>query len=95
MGKMVTISLVRADGSVRFFNGYVFQFQLVKTDGSMAFYSMVLKPWLAYLRIRKDNYLFHGKTLREQTDSIFNDYGTHADWDYQVKAAETLVTMSY
>lgn len=94
MGKMVTISLVRADGSVRFFNGYVFQFQLVKTDGSLAFYSMVLKPWLAYLHIRKDNFLFHGKTLREQTESIFKDYGTHADWDYQVKAAETPVTMA-
>ncbi|HEX8611082.1 MAG TPA: contractile injection system protein, VgrG/Pvc8 family, partial [Telluria sp.] len=66
-GKMVTIELVRGDGSLRYFNGYVFAFQLTRTDGSLAFYSMVLKPWLAYLKLRRDNYVFHDTTLREQT----------------------------
>jgi type VI secretion system secreted protein VgrG len=28
-GRMVTISLVREDGSLRYFNGYVFEFQFV------------------------------------------------------------------
>ena len=93
-GKMVTISLVRGDGSLRHFNGYVFGFRLVKTDGSVAFYSMVLKPWLAYLKLRKDNFLFHNMSLREQTETVFADYGTHPVWDCQVKGEDAAMTMA-
>lgn len=93
-GKMVTIELVRGDGSVRHFNGYVFEFRLVKTDGSVAFYSMVLKPWLAYLKLRNDNYLFHNMSLREQTESVFADYGTHPDWDCRVGGEDEAMTMA-
>ena len=64
LGRMVTIELVRGDGSVRHFNGYVFDFKFVRTDGGYAFYSMVLRPWLAYLKLRKNAYLYHGKTRR-------------------------------
>ncbi|MET3119535.1 uncharacterized protein involved in type VI secretion and phage assembly, partial [Undibacterium sp. GrIS 1.8] len=59
-GKMVTVELIREDGSQRFFNGYVFEFRLVKADGGNVYYEMVLLPWLAYTRLRRDNYLFHG-----------------------------------
>jgi type VI secretion system secreted protein VgrG len=73
-GKLVSIELVREDKTLRYFSGYVFEFRHVKTDGNQATYDMVLLPWLAYLRLRRDNYLFHGKTLAEQTDEIFGDY---------------------
>ena len=79
MGKMVTLELVREDGTLRYFNGYVFEFRHVKTDGSFAYYDMVLLPWLAFLRLTKDNYLFHGKSLEEQTSIIFDDYLAR-DW---------------
>lgn len=73
-GKLVTVELIREDGSKRFFNGYVFEFRLVKADGGQVYYEMVLLPWLAYLRLRRDNYLFHGRTLLDQTEDIFGDY---------------------
>ncbi|SFC33260.1 contractile injection system protein, VgrG/Pvc8 family, partial [Collimonas sp. OK412] len=66
-GKLFSVELVRADGSLRYFSGYCFEFRLVKTDGSVSFYQARLGPWLQYLRLRKDNYIFHGKTLREQS----------------------------
>ncbi len=90
-GKMVTVELVREDGSLRYFNGYVFEFRHVKTDGGFAFYDMVLLPWLAYLRLRRDNYLFHGKTLLEQTEEIFGDYEMR-DWDTRIEGADTAFT---
>jgi type VI secretion system secreted protein VgrG len=93
-GKLVTVSLVRGDGSLRYFNGYVFEFRLTKTDGGVAFYSMVLRPWLAYLQLRRDNYLFHGKNLREQTGEVFADYGSHPDWDCRVQGADEVMTMA-
>ena len=40
---------------------------------------MTLLPWLAFLRYRHDNYLFHGKTLEQQTTEIFDDYEVR-DW---------------
>ena len=79
MGKLVTIELVRDDGSLRYFNGHVFDFRFVKNDGGFAYYQMLLLPWMAFLRRRRDNYLFHRKTVREQTELIFADYDM-ADW---------------
>jgi type VI secretion system secreted protein VgrG len=94
MGCMVTVELVRGDGGVRYFNGYVFEFKLVRTDGGYAFYSMVLRPWMAYLKLRRDNYVFHEQSLREQTELIFADYGIHADWDARLAGADPKVTMA-
>ncbi len=94
MGKLVTVELVRADGTLRFFNGYVFAFRLLKTDGSVVFYSMTLKPWLAYLKLRKDNYVFHEMSLIEQTTHIFNDYSARLDWDHRLAKYGDVAPMS-
>ncbi|AKJ30734.1 type VI secretion system Vgr family protein [Caldimonas brevitalea] len=91
LGKMVTVELVREDGSLRYFNGFVFEFRFVRTDGAFAFYDMVLMPWLAFLRLRKDNYLFHGKTVEEQIDEIFKDYPEH-DWRYEAEGEDRPMT---
>ncbi len=80
MGKMVTVELVRDDGKVRYFNGYVFDFRFLKHDAGFAYYDMVLLPWLAFLRYRRDNYLFHGKSVEEQTSLIFDQYPMQ-DWE--------------
>ena len=90
-GKNVTVQLVRPDGEMRYFNGYVFEFRLVKTDGNLAFYNMVLLPWLAYLRLQHDNYLFHDKTLEQQTEDVFGDYDL-ADWRVQLTGPDEPMT---
>ena len=79
MARMVTISLVRADGSLRYFNGYVTAFRLVRADGGFAFYEMILEPWLAFTRLRKDSVSFHGKSVREITEATLKDV-RQADW---------------
>jgi type VI secretion system secreted protein VgrG len=79
MARMVTISLVREDGSLRYFNGYVTEFRFLRADGGFAFYQMVLEPWLAFARLRKDNVSFHGKSVIELTELTFAHY-RQADW---------------
>lgn len=74
LGKMATVAMVRADGSLRYFNGYVTEFTLVKTDGGFAFYQMVLGPWLAFTRLRIDCVSFRNKTVIELTEAIFEKY---------------------
>ncbi|NKI71262.1 type VI secretion system tip protein VgrG, partial [Collimonas pratensis] len=91
-GKLFCVELVRADGSLRYFTGYCFEFRLLRTDGNIVFYQAKLGPWTQYLRLRKDNYIFHGKTLREQIDSICADYGTLPDWDYRVSGTDPIMT---
>jgi len=79
MARMVTIALVREDGSLRYFNGYVTEFQFLRADGGFAFYRMVLEPWLAFTKLRKDNVSFHGKSVIELTELTFAHY-RQADW---------------
>lgn len=91
-GKLLSVELVRGDGSLRYFTGYVFSFSRKKSDGSITFYEAKLGPWLKYLSLRKDNYLFHGKTLREQTESIFADYSACSNWDWRVAGEDSVIT---
>lgn len=83
MGKMVTISLVRDDGTLRYFNGYVFAFGVDRTDGGLAFYHMVLKPWLAFLRLKGDCRVFQNVTLTELCDLMFQNY-LQRDYKYHL-----------
>jgi type VI secretion system secreted protein VgrG len=92
MGCLVCVELVRDDGSLRYFSGHVFAFRLVRTDGAISFYEAVLAPWLAYLKLRKDNHLFHGKTLRQQTEDVFADYGALPSWDFRVAGEDPPMT---
>jgi len=74
MGKMVCIELVREDGSLRYFNGHVFEFRFLRTDGGFACYEMVLEPWLAHLHLRQNNKAFHGLSVAALTDTVLEDY---------------------
>jgi type VI secretion system secreted protein VgrG len=91
-GKLLNIELVRKDGSLRYFSGYVFSFRRRRSDGGITFYEAKLGPWLKFLSLRRDNYLFHNKTLREQTEVIFRDYGTYPQWDWRVTGDDPVMT---
>jgi len=41
-GKLLSVELVRHDGTMRYFTGYVFSFRLARTDGGVAFYEAKL-----------------------------------------------------
>ncbi|MES3020988.1 MAG: type VI secretion system tip protein TssI/VgrG [Pseudomonadota bacterium] len=83
MGKMVTISLVREDGSLRYFNGYVFAFRMIKADGGFVYYGMVLRPWLAFTTLRTNSMSFLGKTVAEITQTTFAHYDSR-DWKINI-----------
>ncbi|MES2262217.1 MAG: type VI secretion system tip protein TssI/VgrG [Pseudomonadota bacterium] len=91
-GKLMCVEMVRRDGTLRYFTGYVFSFGLKTVDGGVSFYEAKLGPWYKYLSMRKDNYLFHYTTLYDQTSSIFGDYGGLADWDWRVRGADEVMT---
>ncbi len=93
MGRMVTISLVREDGSLRYFNGYITEFRFLRSDGGFAFYWMVLEPWLAFARLRKDSRSFHNKNVREITEETLKHY-SQAEWDMKLTADDPQLTVA-
>lgn len=91
-GKLLNIELVRADGSLRYFSGYVFSFRRCHADGGIALYEATLGPWLRFLKLRKDNYVFHYKSLKDQTSSIFRDYSAYPNWEWQIYGGSAAMT---
>ncbi|WP_229219984.1 type VI secretion system Vgr family protein [Rugamonas fusca] len=96
MGKLVTIALVRNDGTLRYFNGYVFDFSLVRTDAGFAFYRMTLKPWLAFLRLRQNSRVFQNLNICELCEQTFDDY-QQRDYRYAItgKTPNTTLMVQY
>jgi type VI secretion system secreted protein VgrG len=91
LAKMVSVELVREDGTLRFFNGYVTGFRFVRTDGGFAFYEMVLGPWMAFLRLRQDNLAFHDLNGLGITAKVFDQY-LRRDWRHRLTAEDSDVT---
>jgi len=94
VGKLISVQLLRDDGSFRYFNGYIFSFRLVRTDGGIVFYEADVGPWLRYLTFRKNNRLFLEQTIRGQTATVFEDYGALPVWDWQVSETDAPMTMA-
>jgi len=93
MGKMVTISLVRQDGSLRYFNGYVTEFRFLRSDGGFAFFEMVLEPWLAFARLRKNSVSFHHQSVREITEETLKHY-RQANWNMLIFEDDPRLTVA-
>ncbi len=81
LGKLLDIELARSDGTARHFTGFVLQFQHLGSDAGFARYRAILGPWVAWLRLRSDNFIFHHKSRSEQTRLTFEDYGHLRFWD--------------
>jgi type VI secretion system VgrG family protein len=94
VGKLITVKLLRNDGSYRYFNGHIFSFRLVRTDGGIVFYEAEMGPWTRYLTLRKNNRLFLDESIGGQTATIFADYGTLAVWQWKVRQKDPSMTMA-
>jgi type VI secretion system secreted protein VgrG len=85
IGKMMTVSLVRDDGTERHFNGYITEFRYVKTDGGFVYYNAVLEPWLAFTKLRQNCVSFKGCSVIGMMEQIFCRY-EQRDWKVRIDA---------
>jgi len=83
IGEEITLRLLQADGSKRSWHGYVTEALQLGADGGLARYRVIMEPWLAFLGLRRDNYLFQDKTVIDILTQIFADYPP-ANWTSQV-----------
>lgn len=60
--------------SLRPFHGHVSAVERLGSDGGFARFRLTLEPWLAFLRFRRDCYVWQGKTVPDIVAEIFADY---------------------
>jgi type VI secretion system secreted protein VgrG len=103
IGQNITISLLLADDSRRFFNGFVSRFALVGRDlgreHRFTHYHAEVVPWLWFLSKKADCRIFQEKTVPDIVTQIFKDNGfldfknsvsrNCTSWDYCVQYRES------
>lgn len=74
-GRMICVELLIPNQASRYFNGYCFELSLLSVDNGLAIYQLILKPWLAIFRLRRNHFIFHKQSITEQTKQIFLETG--------------------
>jgi type VI secretion system secreted protein VgrG len=101
VGKNVTFSIERGDGSQRYFNGFVSRFAAGdEDDEGRRNYRARVVPWLWFLTRTSDCRIFQKKKIPDIVEQIFGDLGfsdfdrsklkgAHPQWEYCVQYRET------
>lgn len=76
LGQPVRIDLLTqlSRDKPRALHGHVTVFERVGANGGLARYRLVIEPWLAFLRHRRDSFLFQDMSVIEVVDSVLGDY---------------------
>jgi len=74
LGEPFTLRLLLADGSYRAWQGYCTEARWEGTDGGIARYKLRLEPFLAFLRLRMDSFIFQGKNTLDIITELMADY---------------------
>lgn len=76
LGKPALLELLCADSrtALRPFHGHVTACQLLGANGGLARYRLRLEPWLSFLRLRTDSFVFHDMSVVEIIDHLFEGH---------------------
>ena len=75
IGQNVTVNMMLADGSKRYFNGFVSQFAQTGQGSQFTYYQAEMVPWLWFLSQTSDCRIFQNKTVPEIIIQIFQEFG--------------------
>ncbi len=99
VGKNVTFWVNNADGSPRYFNGFISRFSGAGHGDRLHLYRAQVVPWLWFLTRKSDCRIFQNKTIPDIIKQVFSDLGfndfqmelkgKHPEWVYCVQYRET------
>ncbi|PWV64758.1 type VI secretion system Vgr family protein [Plasticicumulans acidivorans] len=75
LGHNLSVRLERADGSQRWFNGFVAELVQTAWDSGMPGYRIVLRPWLWFLTRSADCRIFQQRSVPEIVRTVLDDHG--------------------
>jgi len=82
IGEQISVRLLQPDGSYRPWHGYVVQASQMGSDGGLARYRLVMRPWLSLLAYRSDCFVYQDKDARQIIDEVFHDHAqTNVRWE--------------
>ncbi|MFC4278637.1 type VI secretion system Vgr family protein [Achromobacter aloeverae] len=76
LGQPARLTLQTAQGrdAPRVWHGHVTAASFDGANGGLARYRLCVEPWLAFLRQRRDSYVFQDMNVCDIVESVFNDY---------------------
>src|SRR4030095_7243546 len=92
VGKDVTVRVVLADGSERYWSGFVSRFSQGSQDRRFTTYRAEMVPWLWFLTRTADCRIFQNKTAPQIIEMIFQDLGFK---DFSLRLKGSFVTRDY
>ena len=96
IGEELTVRLLQPDGSRRAWHGLCTQASWLGADGGVARYRLRLEPALALLRLRRDNYIFQDKSVRDIVQELLADYPqVRLAWDATQELAPRAICTQY
>jgi type VI secretion system secreted protein VgrG len=87
IGEQITVSVLQSDGAHAPWHGYVFEAAQLGADGGLARYRLVLRPWLAFLALRTDSFVYQDQTAAQIIEAVFAD---HPVANFELQLAEPL-----
>lgn len=82
----MTLQLQLPDGKLRQWHGLCTDVAQLGSDGGLARYQLVLEPWTALLRLRRNAVIFQDADARQICGRIFDDY-PQANYRFDLQAA--------
>ncbi|MEK8032530.1 type VI secretion system tip protein VgrG [Ideonella sp. DXS29W] len=83
LGEQISVRLRQEDGSYRAWHAYVVAAQQAGSDGGLAGYRLVCRPWLSELGERQNSHLYQDKTALQIVEEVLAEY-PHANWRVDV-----------
>jgi type VI secretion system secreted protein VgrG len=74
VGEQVSVGLLQPSGQYKPWHGYVFEAAQLGSDGALARYRLVLKPWICCLEQSLNSRVFESKTARDIIEEVFSAY---------------------
>lgn len=74
IGEELSVRLLQADGSYRPIHGHVMEAAQLGSDGGLARYRLVMRPWLAFLGLRRDSRIWQDQSVRQIVEAVFARY---------------------
>lgn len=98
VGQRVSVRVSLADGTPRYWNGFVSRFTQAGRDGALAVYRATVVPWLWFLAQTTDCRIFQNKSAPDIITQLFQEYkfpdyslrlGQYSPREYCVQYRET------
>ncbi|MCW7536723.1 type VI secretion system tip protein VgrG [Aquabacterium sp. A7-Y] len=90
LGQRATLHIGLADGSRTTRSGIVMQAGALQSDGGLARYQLVVRPWLAALQLNLRSQSFIDKSVVEIVEAVFQAHSGIAAWVWSSEVASYL-----